>query len=84
MLDEVLADVLEKEKMTIAKAVMDKDVACRKFLLSRSPKTEIVSCGKHTAKSFHANLEKVKKTPRQVRERKYNHALRRVIEEFNV
>ena len=70
MLDEILVDVLEKEKMTIAKAVIDKDAACHEVLLSRSPETEIVYCGNHTAKSFHADLEKVKKTPCQVRERK--------------
>ena len=66
MLDEILADLIGKEKMTITKAVLDKDAACHEVLLSRSPETDIVYCGNHTAKTFHADLEKVKKTPCQV------------------
>ena len=66
MLDEILADLIGKEKMTISKAVLDKDAACHEVSLSRSPETDIVYCGKHTAKTFHADLEKVKKTPCQV------------------
>ena len=66
MLDEILTDVIGKGKMKITKAVMDKDAACHEVLLSRSPETEIVYCGNHTAKTFHADLEKVKKTPCQV------------------
>ena len=66
MLDEILADLIGKEKMTITKAVLDKDASCHEVLLSRSPETDIVYCGNHTAKTFHADLEKVKKTPCQV------------------
>ena len=66
MLDEILKDLIGKEKMTISKAVLDKDAACHKVLLSRSPETDIVYCSNHTAKTFHADLEKVKKTPCQV------------------
>ena len=65
MLDEILADLIGKEKMTISKAVLDKDAACHEMFLSRSPETDIVYCGNHTA-DFHADLEKVKKTPCQV------------------
>ena len=66
MLNEILADLIGKDKMMIAKAVLDKDAACHEVLLSRSPETDIVYCGNHTAKTFHADLEKVKKTPCQV------------------
>ena len=66
MLDEILADLIGKEKMKITKTVLDKDAACHEVLLSRSPETYIVYCGNHTAKTFHADLEKVKKTPCQV------------------
>ena len=63
MLDEILAGLIGKEKMKITKAVLDKDAACQEVLLSRSPETDIVYCGNHTAKTFHADLEKVRKTP---------------------
>lgn len=42
MLDEILADLIGKEKMTITKAVLDKDAACHEVLLSRSPETDSV------------------------------------------
>lgn len=66
MLQEILAEVVKEEKMTIAKAVIDKDAACHDVFLSICPEAEIVFCGNHTAKTFHADLEKVKKTPCQV------------------
>ena len=59
MLDEILADLIGKEMMTITKAVLDKDAACHEVLPSRSPETDIVYCGNHTYKTFHADLEKV-------------------------
>ena len=75
MLDEILADLIGKEKMKITKAVLDKDAACHEVLLSRSPETDIVYCGNHTAKTFHADLEKVKKTPCQVSTRRTSHSV---------
>ena len=66
MLDEILTDLIDKEKMTIRKAIIDKDAACQEVLLSRSPEIDIVYCGNHTAKTFHTDLERVKKTPCQV------------------
>ena len=66
MLDEILADLIDNERMKIKKAIIDKDASCQEVLLSRSPETEIVYCGNHTAKTFHTDLERVKKTPRQV------------------
>ena len=59
MLDEILADLIVKEKMTITKAVLDKDAACHEILPSRSPETDIVYWANHTDKTFHADLEKV-------------------------
>ena len=58
MLDEILADVIENERMTIKKAIIDKDASCHEVILTRSPETEIVFCGNHK--------ERVKKTPCQV------------------
>lgn len=66
MLDEILVELIEKEKLKIKKAIIDKDAACHEVLLSRSPETDIVYCGNHTAKTFHTDLERVKKTPCQV------------------
>lgn len=66
MLDDILADLIGKEKMTITKAVSDKDAAWHKVLLSRSPEMDIVYCSNHTAKTFHADLKKVKKTSCQL------------------
>lgn len=66
MLDEILVELIDKEKMKIKKAIIDKDAACQEVLLSRSPETDIVYCGNHTAKTFHTDLERVKKTPCQV------------------
>ena len=66
MLDEILADLIDNEHMNIKKAIIDKDASCQEVLLSRSPETEIVYCGNHTAKTFHTDLERVKKTPCQV------------------
>ena len=66
MLDEILVDLIDNERMKIKKAIIDKDASCQEVLLSRSPETEIVYCGNHTAKTFHTDLERVKKTPCQV------------------
>lgn len=66
MLDEILADLIDNERMKIKKAIIDKDALCQEILLSRSPETEIVYCGNHTVKTFHTDLERVKKTPCQV------------------
>lgn len=66
MLDEMLVDLIDKEKMKIKKAIIDKDAACQEVILSRSPETDVVYCGNHTAKAFHTDLERVKKTPCQV------------------
>ena len=66
MLDVILADLIENERMTIKKAIIDKDASCHEIILTRSPETEIVFCGNHTAKTFHTDLERVKKTPCQV------------------
>ena len=66
MLDEILADLIENERMTIKKAIIDKDASCHEIILTRSPETEIVFFGNHTAKTFHTELERVKKTPCQV------------------
>ena len=66
MLDEILADLIENERMTIKKALIDKDASCHEIILTRSPETEIVFFGNHTAKTFHTELERVKKTPCQV------------------
>lgn len=63
MLDEILADLIDNERMKIKKAIIDKDALCQEILLSRSLETEIVYCGNHTAKTFHTDLERVKKTP---------------------
>ena len=57
MLDEILADLIENERMTIKKAIIDKDASCHEIILTRSPETEIVFCGNHTAKTFHTDLE---------------------------
>ena len=48
MLDEILADLIDNERMKIKKAIIDKDASCQEVLLSRSPETEIVYCGNHT------------------------------------
>ena len=45
MLDEILAVLIENERMTIKKAIIDKDASCHEIILTRSPETEIVFCG---------------------------------------
>ena len=57
MIDEIVADLMENERMTIKKAIIDKDASCHEIILTRSPETEIVFCGNHTAKTFHTDLE---------------------------
>ena len=57
MLDEILADLIENECMTIKKAIIDKDASCQEIILTISPETEIVFYGNHTAKTFHTDLE---------------------------
>ena len=61
-----MLDEKNNERMKIKKAIIDKDASCQEIRLSRSPETEIVYCGNHTAKTFHTDLERVKKTPCQV------------------
>ncbi|KAK3746103.1 hypothetical protein QZH41_015520 [Actinostola sp. cb2023] len=60
MLDELLADGFK-----IKKCIMDQDASCQDVLLSKSPETEIIICGNHKSKTFHIDLENVKKTPCQ-------------------
>ena len=64
---EILADMIGKKKMMITKAVLDKDAACHKVLLSRSPEMDIVYCGNHTAKTFHADPMPSRSVQRTVR-----------------
>ena len=61
MLDEILADLIENDRMTIKKATIDKAASCNEIILTRSPETEILFCGNQTAKTFHTDLERVKK-----------------------
>ena len=63
---EGTSDGARYEGMTIKKAIIDKDAFCHEIILTRSPEIEIVFCGNHTAKTFHTDLERVKKTPCQV------------------
>ena len=66
MLDEILADLIENDRMTIKKATIDKAASCHEIILTRSPETDILFCGNQTAKTFHTDLERVKKTPCQL------------------
>ena len=66
MVDKILADLIENDRMTIKKAIIDKAASCHEIILTRSPETEIVFCGNHTAKTFHTDLERVEKTPCQL------------------
>lgn len=64
MLSEMLGDLLGT--FGISKCTMDNDSSCQEILLAKSPETEIIICGNHRAKSFHADLQKVKNTPCKV------------------
>ena len=64
MSGEMLEDLLGT--FSINKCTMDNDSSCQEILLAKSPETEIVICGNHRAKTFHADLQKVKNTPCQV------------------
>ena len=64
MFGEMLEDLLGT--FLINKCTMDNDSSCQEILLAKSPETEIVICGNHRAKTFHADLQKVKNTPCQV------------------
>ena len=44
MLDEILADLIENDLMTIKKATIDKAASCYEIILTRSPETEILFC----------------------------------------
>ena len=64
MFGEMLGDLLGT--FGIGKCTMDNDSSCQEILLAKSPETEIIICGNHRAKTFHADLQKVKNTPCQV------------------
>ena len=64
MFGEMLEDLLDT--FSINKCTMDNDSSCQEILLPKSPETEIVICGNHRAKTFHADLQKVKNTSCQV------------------
>ena len=64
MFGEMLGDLLGT--FGISKCTMDNDSSCQEILLVKSPETEIIICGNHRAKTFHAELQKVKNTPCQV------------------
>ena len=64
MFGEMLEDLLGT--FSINKCTMDNDSSCQEILLAKSPETEIVICGNHRAKTFHADLQKVKNTSCQV------------------
>ena len=64
MFGEMLEDLLGT--FSVNKCIMDNDSSCQEILLAKSPDTEIVICGNHRAKTFHADLQKVKNTPCQL------------------
>ena len=47
MLDEILADLIENERMAIKKAIIDRDASCHEIILTLSLETKIVFCGNH-------------------------------------
>ena len=57
---------LQKAKFVVKECVIDHDSTCANVLLDKYPETEVIYCGNHTVKTFHAELENVKKTPCQV------------------
>ena len=64
MFDEILADLMGNERMTIKKATVDRDASCHEIILTLSMEIEIVFCGNRIAKTSHTHLERVK-TPCQ-------------------
>ena len=54
MFGEMLEDLLGT--FSINKCTMDNDSSCQEILLAKSPETDIVICGNHRAKTFHADL----------------------------
>ena len=65
MMRELVKDLLDNN-FKITKAVLDKDASCQDMLLTLSPETEIIFCSNHVSKTFHLDLEKVKKVPCRV------------------
>ena len=64
---EELLTNLQKDKFDVKECVMDHDSSCANVLLEKFPEAEVVYCGNHTVKTFHSELENVKKTPCQVK-----------------
>ena len=58
---------LQKDGFDVKECVMDHDSTCANVLLEKFPEAEVVYCGNHTVKTFHSELENVKKTPCQVK-----------------
>ncbi|KAK3726535.1 hypothetical protein QZH41_015568 [Actinostola sp. cb2023] len=61
---DMFTQMLQELRTTfsITKCTMDNDSSCQDILLTYSPETEIIICGNHRAKSFHADLQNVKNT----------------------
>lgn len=64
---EELLTNLQKDSFDVKECVMDHDSRCANVLLEKFPEAEVVYCGNHTVKTFHSELENVKKTPCQVK-----------------
>ena len=64
---EELLTNLQKGNFDVKECVIDHDSTCANVLLEKFPEAEVVYCGNHTVKTFHAELENVKKTPCQVK-----------------
>ena len=61
ILEELLTN-LQKGNFDVKECVMDHNSTYTNVLLEKFPKAEVVYCGNHTVKTFHSQLENVKKT----------------------
>ncbi|KAK3740422.1 hypothetical protein QZH41_013488 [Actinostola sp. cb2023] len=69
MFSKILESIID-DNFKLDKCTMDQDSSCQEILLSKSPETQVIICGNHRSKTFHSELEKVKKTPCQCKKMK--------------